>query len=196
MTISQAEVNKITEYLDIQAPPRRAEIAFVFGSMSMVPAQIASELYFEKVVRFIIVTGGINRESKALEADAHREFLLEEGVPENCIIVENKSTNTRENVVFAQKVIEEKYSNVLPIQSVVAVAKWYHSRRAVMTLKRNLPPGIRYYTATYQLHNISRSNWWKNDIGLHYVMKEWNSIPVYLKQDNIAEIFKENGAYV
>jgi hypothetical protein len=73
---------------------------------------------------------------------------------------------------------------------------WYYSRRAVMTLKRFLPPGIRYFTVTYELHNIRRDNWWLNDVGRHYVLKEWNCIPRYLQKGDLALIQPENGAFV
>jgi len=195
MSINQNEIDRITKYLDLHAPPKQADLAFVFGSMALVPVQIAAKLYWDKIVNRIVVTGGINRKSQKREADEHRTFLLEQGVPESCIIAENQSTNTRENVVFAWREIEANHANILPIQSIVIVAKWYHSRRAAMTLRCNLPQGIRYYMVTYPLHNISQDNWWQNEIGLHYVLKEWHSIPKYLQQGHLAEVIKENGAY-
>jgi hypothetical protein len=73
---------------------------------------------------------------------------------------------------------------------------WYHSRRAVMTLKRFLPPNIRYFTVTYELHNIRRDNWWLNDVGRHYILKEWHCIPRYLQKGDLGLIQPENGAFV
>ncbi len=75
-----------------------------------------------------------------------------------------------ENVYLAREVMAEKL-DLARIKSVVAVAKWYHSRRAVMTLKRFLPAGIRYFTVTYELHYIRRDNWWLNDVGRHYSLR-------------------------
>ena len=100
-----------------------------------------------------------------------------------------------ENVCFARQEMEKKLDLTL-IKSVVAIAKWYHSRRVVMTLKRFLPTDIRYFTTTYEFHNIRRDNWWLSNIGIHYVLKEWNCIPRYLKQGNLATIQRENGAFV
>jgi len=191
----EKEVARITRSLDIQAVPEHADVAFVFGSMSNTPAQIAARLYQDGVVDHIVLTGGINRESGKLEAENRLRVLSAEGIPDQKIIFESKSTNTMENVCFAREVMAEKL-DLARIKSVVAVAKWYHSRRAVMTLKRFLPPGIRYFTVTYELPNIRRDNWWLNDIGRHYVLKEWNCIPRYLQQGDLALIQQENGAFV
>jgi uncharacterized SAM-binding protein YcdF (DUF218 family) len=195
MLSDQKEITRITRYLDIQATPEHADVAFVFGSMSTIPAQIAASLYQEEIVDQIVLTGGINRKSGKPEAENHLRILLAEGIPDHRIIFESKSSNTMENVRFAHEVMAEKLDLAL-IKSVVAVAKWYHSRRAVMTLKRFLPPNIRYFTVTYELHNIRRDNWWLNDVGRHYVLKEWNCIPRYLQKGDLYLIQPENGAFV
>jgi uncharacterized SAM-binding protein YcdF (DUF218 family) len=195
MLSDQIEIRRITRYLDIQATPKQADIAFVFGSASNIPAQIAAMVYQEGIVDHIVLTGGINRESGKPEAEKHLRVLLAQGIPHDKIIVEGKSTNTKENVRLARGVMAEKL-DLARIKSVVAVAKWYHSRRAVMTLKRFLPPNIRYFTVTYELPHIRRDNWWLNDLGRHYVLKEWNCIARYLEQGDLALIQPENGAFV
>jgi uncharacterized SAM-binding protein YcdF (DUF218 family) len=195
MLSDQTEIRRITRYLDIQATPKHADVAFVFGSASNIPAQIAASLYQEGIVDYIVLTGGINRESGKPEAEKHLRVLIAEGIPDHKIIFESKSTNTKENVCLAREVMAEKL-DLARIKLVVAVGKWYHSRRAVMTLKRFLPPGIRYFTVTYELHNIRRDNWWLNDVGRHYVLKEWNCIPRYLQKGDLALIQPENGPFV
>ena len=85
MLSDQKEVTRITRYLDIQATPEQADVAFVFGSMSNMPAQIAASLYQEGIVDQIILTGGINRESGKPEAENHLRILLAQGIPDNQI---------------------------------------------------------------------------------------------------------------
>ena len=74
------------------------------------------------------------------------------------------------------------------IQSVIAITKWYHCRRAVMTLKRNWPPGIRYYTHSYEPEGVPRLEWHLHQFLTHRVLKELDSIPEYLEKGHIAEI--------
>ncbi len=59
-------------------------------------------------------------------------------MPPERIIVESESTNTLENVVFALPEIESRVA-LETIGSMFVVTKWYHGRRAMMTLKRHLP---------------------------------------------------------
>jgi hypothetical protein len=77
MLSDQIEIRRITRYLDIQATPKQADIAFVFGSASNIPAQIAAMVYQEGIVDHIVLTGGINRESGKPEAEKHLRVLLE-----------------------------------------------------------------------------------------------------------------------
>ena len=70
-----------------------------------------------------------------------RDLLISKGVLEKDIILEDKSTNTLENVLFSKKTIEEKigFNN---LKSIVTVTKHYHSRRALMTIKKYFPKNI------------------------------------------------------
>jgi len=78
----------------------------------------------------------------------------------------------------------------------VAITKWYHCRRAVMTLKRNWPEGIRYYTKTYEPEGISRLEWHLHPTFTQRVLKELDKIQEYLEEGYIAEIEIEHGAWV
>lgn len=66
----------------------------------------------------------------------------------------------------------------------------------MMTLKRHLPAGIRYYAATYEPQGVSRSNWWESEAGCRRVLKELARIPAYLAAGDIEKIRDEDGAVV
>jgi len=195
--LSPEDIDRITTYLDAATPvSERADLIFVFGSRQRTPAQLAAELYTQQIAPLIVLTGGINRSLGFNEAEAHHAILIEAGIPAEHIILENRSTNTYENVTFALPLIEE----VLPqasIHSVLAVCKWMHSRRAVMTLKRQLPGGVRYYAHTYAPENVTRENWYLNArVDGANVLKNWEAIPRYLEWGHLAEIRREGDYYV
>ena len=121
--------------------------------------------------------------------------LWESGVPRECMIVEGESTNTLENVVLALPKLEQQV-DLEKLASIVAVTKWYHCRRAMMTLKRHLPAGIRYFAVTYEPQGTRRADWWQSEQGSRHVLKEWDHIPQYLASGDIAELQEENGAFV
>lgn len=64
-------------------------------------AKAAANLYKKGVSNEIIVMGGkTGGEQYASEAHLIKEYLLQLGIPESCIKLENRSTNTLENLVF------------------------------------------------------------------------------------------------
>jgi uncharacterized SAM-binding protein YcdF (DUF218 family) len=185
---------EIARYLAIEAPPRRADLAFVFGTRHPDPAHIAADLYHGGVARIVVLTGGRNAVDGRCEALAHLQILLAEGVPRARVIVEQTSTNTKENVTHALHALAEADCDA--IRSVVAVLKWYHSRRALMTLRRHFPAGTRYYAVTYEPPGIPRAGWERVPAAAQRVHKEWRAIPRYLAAGDIAEVRWDGDAYV
>ncbi len=59
-----------------------------------------------KVPRFV-VSGGQGPDEVQSEAASMRDYLIEKGIPEDRILVEDKSTDTAENMCFSKKIIEE-----------------------------------------------------------------------------------------
>lgn len=197
MELSPEEIHKITEYLDATTPlPDHADLLFVFGSRWSTPAELAIEVYRHGIVPYIVLTGGDNRFTGENEANSHRKLLLEAGISADKIILENRSTNTLENVTFALPLIDL----VVPLSSlktVLIIAKWMHSRRALMTLKRHLPGGIRYYAHTYEPNGITRENWYLNPRAESAnVMKHWERIPSYLEWGHIEEVRRDGDCFV
>ena len=194
--MDQHQVEHITRYLDVNtAMPERASLAFVFGTLHLEPAAVAADLFQRGIVPRTVLTGGVNRRTGILEAPAHLGILLNGGVPRDRIIVESASANTLENVLFSWPKIAA-CSEPLTIDSIIVVTKWYHCRRAMMTLKRHWPPGILYYGATYEPDGVRRTNWWRSEGGRRRVLKEWRRIPQYLEQGDIAEIQECGDAFV
>ena len=70
------------------------------------------------------------------EADKFAKIAVEMGVPADAIIIENKSTNTGENILFTQMLLREK--NLDP-DSFIVVQKPYMERRSYATFKKHWP---------------------------------------------------------
>lgn len=56
---------------------------------------------------YIVVCGGVSRENCIPESESMKNYLLENGIPIDKIICEDKSQNTRENFRFAKKILSE-----------------------------------------------------------------------------------------
>ncbi len=86
------------------------------------------------------MSGGLGNFTKEVwtekEADKFAAIAIEKGVPTKAILIENKSTNTGENILFTQKLLEEKG---LDPQSFIVVQKPYMERRSYATFKKHWP---------------------------------------------------------
>lgn len=67
----------------------------------------AIEYYTENEDINIIVSGGQGKDEVTTEASAMRNYLLENGVNEENIILEDKATTTLENIIFSKKIMED-----------------------------------------------------------------------------------------
>jgi uncharacterized SAM-binding protein YcdF (DUF218 family) len=194
---SPCDLSGIAAYLELDTgpPPMKADLAFMFGTRHPEPAHIAAGLYRRGVVGWIVATGGTNRHTGLNEARAHESILLQAGVPHDRLVVEDGSTNTFENAVHAVRLLGAAL-DLRDLTSIVVIAKWYHSRRAVMTLKRVMPCSLRYFVAAYAPPDVPRQGWESLASSRAAVLKEWERIPQYFRRGHLAEIICEGGSYV
>ena len=193
--LNSDEIAHIANYLDTTTVvPSKADLIWVFGTALATPAHLAADLYAAGRAPRVVLTGGANRRTGLNEAETHGDMLRQRGVPREALIVENCSTNTLENVLFALPLLAESVA-IATIEAILIVAKWHHSRRAMMTLRRHLPEGITYYAATYEPEGIARAGWHLTEQGLRSVQKEWASIPHYLQIGHIAEVRGDASGY-
>lgn len=85
----------------------------------------------------IVVSGGQGTGEDISEALAMKNYLLEHGVEENRILVEDKSTNTRENLAFSGEIIKEREKTEdLSDYKVIVITNCFHAGRALLTARR------------------------------------------------------------
>lgn len=181
------EIKKITEYIFLKSNPQQADLALVFGTRHQEAVDSVYGLYKNGLVSKILVSGGENRITGENEALEMNKKLIEAGVSANDIILENKSTNSLENVLFSKQVIKEKIG-FNKIKKIIAVVKHYHSRRALMTLKKYFPKNIELILVTYEIYGFNENNWFRTKSGKEKVIGEWCKISKYLKKGDIEEL--------
>ena len=59
-----------------------------------------------------VPSGGKEKDEVISESEAMKNYLLEQGINKKNILVENKSTNTYENIKFSNKLINDKNANI------------------------------------------------------------------------------------
>ena len=101
----------IWDYLCLHQSPQKADVIVGFGNFNTDIARRAAELYHQGFAPKILFTGGLGRNTEGLlpepEAVRFAKVAMECGVPECDIILEDKSTNTKENILFTKQLLEE-----------------------------------------------------------------------------------------
>ena len=88
----------------------------------------ALQLYKNGNIKKILISGGSFQPIKDEdEAQDLKKFLLLAGVPENDIILEDKSANTRENALFSAKILNKDFPN----QKYLIITSAFHLRRSL-----------------------------------------------------------------
>jgi uncharacterized SAM-binding protein YcdF (DUF218 family) len=70
----------------------------------------AIQVYRDGLAKRIIVTGGVSsgQANELSEAAMSRQYLLEQGIPEGAILLEDQSTSTIENLVNSKRMMTEQ----------------------------------------------------------------------------------------
>ncbi len=99
-----------------------------------------ARLYRENWAPWICASGGVGRLTYNLfhkpEAEAFAGVLRNAGVPETAIFIENKATNTAENIFLTQKILVE---NGLKPKQLIVLQKPYMERRTLAALNQYWP---------------------------------------------------------
>lgn len=119
---------------------QKSDCILVLGSHDTRVAERGAELFLAGWAPLLIFSGGLGRLTQDVwqetEADKFAAIAINKGVPPEAILVENKSTNTGENILFTQVLLKEKK---LDPKSFIVVQKPYMERRSFATFKKLWP---------------------------------------------------------
>lgn len=137
---ARANLQVIWDYMHMNMPLRRADCIVGFGSYSDAVAVRAAELYRQGYAPKLLFSGGLGRNTSELftvsEAERFRGIAEAQGMPRTDIILEDKSTNTGENILFTRQRFAELGMDV---RRVIAVHKPFMERRIYAALRAYWP---------------------------------------------------------
>lgn len=137
-TLTLAKI--LWDYHHVNNILEKSDCILVLGSHDVRVADRAVQLYLDGWAPLIIFAGGLGRLTEGLwtetEADKFAAIALQKGVPKEAILVENRSTNTGENILFTQQLLQKHH---LTPQSFIVVQKPYMERRSYATFKKHWP---------------------------------------------------------
>lgn len=170
MKVSELDYNFITqEVVDkvlfdgIEDLKLSGDCIMVLGSKIATKYRVpkAIEMYNEKRSDKILVSGGNIVETEfgnMSEAENMSNFLLNNGVPKEDIIIENTSLNTIENFICSLLSLQRAF-NLCSIENILLVTNRYHMRRSLLLAKSFMPKWIDIIPCPADDTNTLRHNW-------------------------------------
>lgn len=131
---------KIWHYHQVKHQLEKADAILVLCSHDRKVAERAAELFLNEWAPLLIFSGGLGSITRDIwtkpEADQFAEIAIAMGVSQESILIENKSTNTGENILFTKQLLAER--NIAP-QKFIVVQKPYMERRSFATFRKIWP---------------------------------------------------------
>ena len=153
-----------------------ADCIIVLGSIKAAKYRVpvAVEAYKAGRASKIMLCGGKLRDfpdGTYSEAEHMHQTTLALGVTEEDIILENRSQNTVENILFALIELQRTFG-LNKVRRVLLVTTAYHMRRSLAIARYLLPEHIVVIPCQANDNNTRRDNWMNTQVGTDRVKKE------------------------
>jgi uncharacterized SAM-binding protein YcdF (DUF218 family) len=138
-----AAAKTIWNYHNIGQKPGKADLILVLCSHDLRVAEYAAKLMMQDYAPLMMFSGGIAHGDDLLatswgmpEAEKFAEIAIEKGVPKEKILVENRATNTGENIANSFLLMSEKG---ISCKKIILVQKPYMLRRTFAVFMKQWP---------------------------------------------------------
>ena len=135
------EIEHITQTVFVASESQPADLLFIFGTSTIdnkILESVARDYQKGHFPRVLVtgLSGRLYSETGKPVAHIMRDELMARGVPSEVIHVQDRSTNTLEDVAFSLDVL--KQHDISP-ESIAFLCKAHHSGRCLRTLRKFFP---------------------------------------------------------
>jgi hypothetical protein len=167
------KICKLWDYLAEEDDLHKADLIYVYGGISEHAVNEAIRLKLEDYAPKIMFSGkkaSYMKDVEITEAEKYAQMAIEHGVKDEDILIEKKSINTVENIVFSAKLLHSM--NWLP-KKVIVVSLPYHTRRAALTMKGGFDWRFELIRHPGKSAKYTRENYYRDKNGWSYVCFEY-----------------------
>lgn len=189
----------IWDYHHLDHRLEKADCILALGSHDTRVAERAASLYLEGWAPLLLFSGGLGNLTQGIwdepEAEKFAAIARRMGVPDEHILIENRSTNTGENIRFSYRLLQERG---IDVQRLILVQKPYMERRTYATFAKQWPGDPPQIRVTSQ--QVSLENYVNEEISLeqviHIMVGDLQRIKIYpekgfqIHQDIPAEVWE------
>ncbi len=164
-------------FCDMEDDGGKGEFAILLGGRFAFLGErcrAAAELYHAGRVQYVIPSGGVAWDyegGQLTEAEYMKKQLMEMGVPEEAIVMENEARTTKENMIYATLQMNRKIR--LPgLHKAYIITSQSHMRRGIAFARIFLPSTME--VAPYPAKNgvEIKGEWYKTEIGRQRAERE------------------------
>ena len=195
MRISEIEVERLSKeqitkilFGEEQDDGKHGDCIFVYGGRGIERVNKAVELYNQGRAKYILFTGGFGYGKYSYPLSyTMRDNALKLGVPEENILVEERSNHVKEGAISSLFTLENKFG-IHTIRHLLVVSITWNYRRGLLSLQTYYPSWISYTwcSADYQEHQLD--NWWQHPESLRYVHKEIANLVKFVKEGQLMDV--------
>jgi uncharacterized SAM-binding protein YcdF (DUF218 family) len=188
-----AKREQIISYVSPHVVLFPTKYALVFGTRHGVSEFVEDilSLYGQGYFKSLIISGGITRQDTLSEAGTIFQALVKRGVPEDSIVLEDKATNTGENVLFSRAKVRD-----LGITEILLIGKICSKRRYIMTVRKQWPEIQRICCHGVNYFPRDVAQWWKDEEFRKRVISECRKLRSYIEKGFIADVSIVGGVVV
>ena len=136
------------DFMHMNQELEAADVIVGFGCYDEDIPRRCAELFHRGFAPYVCFSGGLGRNTSGIwsksEAERFAAIAIAEGVPEERIILENKSTNSAENLLFTPRVLADAG---MKAEKIIAVHKPYMERRLWAAMQVYWPETEAVYTS-------------------------------------------------
>lgn len=184
-------LDDLTDFIFVEDTPAPADIIFIPGGTYGAMCRRAARLWHEGYAPYILPSGKFSKLKKRFEGPSEEDLtapqtaaiasksfdtewdylcalLLDNGIPKEAILKENRATFTYENALFSKAVTDGLGLN---IKTAILCCQAYHARRCLLYYK-SVYPDTNFLVCPTVTRGISRENWFLEDKKMHTVLGE------------------------
>ena len=152
--------------------------------------EAAAELYLSGRVQYVVPSGGVKwelPEGAVSEAEYMKKLLLELGVPEEAIVLENQATTTKENMLYST-ILMNRLLGLHGMHRVFIATSQSHMRRSMRYARLLLPAGLEVLPYPAKGGLDIKSEWYKTEAGRMRAERELKWIKVEIDRGTLEDI--------
>lgn len=184
----RTEIKTLQRVFWSSPPTNKIDVIILFGATRSDWSDIIKKIH-RLDYKFLLITGKWSTWSKKNNIITQAEFIwqqcINQGIPIKKIILEKKSMNTLENVIFSSTLLRRK--KISP-KSICFISKSHHALRCLLTLKKYFW-NIIYSCFTYDMQKeavvIKRTDWMEHSLSCDIIKKEYDKISMYANRGDI-----------